>query len=384
MKTALIIGGGFAGCASAFQLAELGNWDVTIVEANDYLGAGVKTNWYGGHPYTFGPRHFLTEDLKAFEHLNKHVPLRKLSHKFYTYVEQDNDFYNFPINMIDINRMPDKEIIHKEIKNAIGPKEAKNLEEYWLFSVGETIYKKFIKSYNKKMWLVDSNTELDTFEWSQKNELTSDRNKASEQIPDYIPIKDGPEEAYENCYSGYPYANNGYDDYFSISTKDAKVLLNTMIEKYDIPNKTVYLNNEKMRFDIIINTISPDTLFDFQYGELKFIGRDFHKIVLPMKECFPKDVFFLYYANDEAFTRIVEYKKFTKHESNTTLLGLEIASNKGKHYPMPIKSEIEKAEKYFEIMPDGVFSIGRAGKYDYNVDIDDCIVQAMEVADEIS
>jgi UDP-galactopyranose mutase len=280
--------------------------------------------------------------------------------------------------------MPDKEIIHKEIKNAIGPKEAKNLEEYWLFSVGETIYKKFIKSYNKKMWLVDSNTELDTFEWSQKNELTSDRNKASEQIPDYIPIKDGPEEAYENCYSGYPYANNGYDDYFSISTKDAKVLLNTMIEKYDIPNKTVYLNNEKMRFDIIINTISPDTLFDFQYGELKFIGRDFHKIVLPMKECFPKDVFFLYYANDEAFTRIVEYKKFTKHESNTTLLGLEIASNKGKHYPMPIKSEIEKAEKYFEIMPDGVFSIGRAGKYDYNVDIDDCIVQAMEVADEIS
>ena len=30
-------------------------------------------------------------------------------------------------------------------------------------------------------------------------------------------------------------------------------------------------------------------------------------------------------------------------------------------------------------MPDGLFSIGRAGKYDYNVDIDDCIVQAMEL-----
>jgi UDP-galactopyranose mutase len=30
-------------------------------------------------------------------------------------------------------------------------------------------------------------------------------------------------------------------------------------------------------------------------------------------------------------------------------------------------------------MPDGVFSIGRAGSYDYAVDIDDCIVQALDI-----
>ena len=47
-------------------------------------------------------------------------------------------------------------------------------------------------------------------------------------------------------------------------------------------------------FDIIINTISPDILFDNIYGELPFIGRDIHKIVLPMEECFPDNVFFLY------------------------------------------------------------------------------------------
>ena len=28
------------------------------------LGAGVRTQWYGGHPYTFGPRHFLTKNEK--------------------------------------------------------------------------------------------------------------------------------------------------------------------------------------------------------------------------------------------------------------------------------------------------------------------------------
>ena len=38
-----------------------------------------------------------------------------------------------------------------------------------------------------------------------------------------------------------------------------------------------------------------------------------------------------------------------------------------------------KAQKYFELMPKGVFSIGRAGSYRYLVDIDDCIEQAFEL-----
>ena len=52
----------------------------------------------------------------------------------------------------------------------------------------------------------------------------------------------------------------------------------------------------------------------------------------------------------------------------------------GKYYPMPIKKEMEKAEEYFNLMPDGVFSMGRAGSYRYLVDIDDCIEQSMELA----
>ena len=38
-----------------------------------------------------------------------------------------------------------------------------------------------------------------------------------------------------------------------------------------------------------------------------------------------------------------------------------------------------KAQKYYDLMPDGVFSIGRAGSYRYLVDIDDCIEQAFEL-----
>jgi arginyl-tRNA synthetase len=33
-----------------------------LIEKGSNIGAGNYTNFYGGHPYTFGPRHFLTQN----------------------------------------------------------------------------------------------------------------------------------------------------------------------------------------------------------------------------------------------------------------------------------------------------------------------------------
>lgn len=383
MKKALIIGGGFAGCASAHQFQFLKDWDVTLVEKGPNLGAGVRTMHHGGHPYTFGPRHFLTDNREVYDFLDKYCPLRKLHHKLFTYVEQDDDFYSFPINKDDVERMPDKNNIQKELDALPLKAKSKNLEDFWLNSVGKTLYEKYIKEYNKKMWLVDDNRKLDTFEWSQKITVTHKYSDSYEEDLSQNMIKDGAKEAYDDALSAYPYAKNGYDDYFDISTSEAKVLLNTSIDKFDIQKKTVFIDGEKHKFDLVINTISPDILFENCFGELPFIGRDLIKIVLPMENCFPDNTFFLYFANKEKVTRIVEYKKFTLHKSKNTLLGLEIPSLNGKHYPIPVKAEQKKAEKYFELMPDNCFSIGRAGSYDYNIDIDDCIEQALDIKKKI-
>ena len=365
-KRALIVGGGFAGCAAAHQLSLKGGWEVILVESAPFLGAGVRTQWWGGHPYTFGPRHFLTQKPEIYEFLNRYCPIRLCpEHEFITYVERDQQFYNFPINTDDIPRMPDSSKIYEELQGITleGVQAARNLEDYWIASVGKTLYDKFIDTYSKKMWQVSSNDLIDTFSWSPKG----------------VALKTGNRAAWDSALSGYPYAANGYDDYFDIATEETTVLLSTIIENFDIENRRVHLNGEWKTFDLIINTISPDTLFDYCYGELPFVGRDFHKIVLPIENAFPKDVFFVYYVNSEAFTRIVEYKKFTNHVSQSTLLGLEIPSKNGKHYPLPIKSEIARARKYLDLMPEGVFSIGRAGSYLYSVDIDDCIDQAIEI-----
>jgi UDP-galactopyranose mutase len=367
MKKVLIIGGGPAGCSAAHAVSSLDKFSIDLIESSSVLGAGVRTNYYGGHPYTFGPRHFLTQNRKVFDHINKIIPMRSCAeHEFITYVESDNAFYNFPIHMDDVKSMPDSNIILEQIKEAKGVTNAKNIEEYWIGSVGERLYKKIILNYNKKMWMVDDNKKIDTFKWSPKG----------------VTIKEGNRAAWDNAISAYPLAPDGYNKYFDLLfEKDINIYLNTQIEGFEIEDKKVFFNGEFKKYDYIINTISPDILFNNNFGELPFIGRDFHKIVFPSEFVFPKNVYFLYYANDEKFTRLVEYKKFTNHKSNTTLVGMEIPSLNGKHYPLPIKSELEKASKYHNEMPENVFSIGRAGTYRYLVDIDDCIELSIKIAE---
>lgn len=372
IKKVLIIGGGMAGCSSAEILSKNENLEVTLVEKGNHLGAGIRTYFYGNHPYTFGPRLFLTSNKNVYDYMNKIVPLKDYNnHEFVTYVEKDNKFYNFPIHFDDIDNMPDKDEIYEQLKNKKISSNPENLKEYWLGAIGENLFEKFINNYNKKMWKVDDCAEIDTFSWSPKG--VGIRKKGEKKSPDH------------GSFCGYPISKYGYNSYFDNLEKrlNLKIFLNTEIKFIDIKNKKFKINNDEQKFDIVISSISPDILFGQKEGELPFLGRDIFNIVLPIKEVLPKDIFFVYYANKENFTRIVEYKKFTGHQCNSTLIGLEIPSLNGKHYPLPIKKYQNLAKKYLDLLPEGFYSIGRAGSYFYSLDIDDCIYQSMLIEKEI-
>ncbi len=363
MTKVLVIGGGFAGCIAAHMLSAKG-YDITLIEKSSFLGGGCRTEWYGGHPYTLGPRHFLTRNEKAFEYLNAHCPMRRYpdGHEFLTYVERDQSFYHFPIHRDEVDEMPDAAAIRAEIDSCPGPKDAKNLEEYWLYSVGPTLYSKFVDSYSKKMWQIESNTEITEFGFTPKG----------------VALKTGPKAAWSDAISGFPLAPNGYDDYFQVATRDSKVHLDTAIEAYDMENRRIKVAGEWHTYDIVISTLSPEVLLNNAFGALRWAGRDFFKIVLPVEKVFPDEVYFLYYANQEPFTRIVEYKKFYHYDSPQTLLGIEIPSFRNKLYPFPMKKDIEIAQKYFDALPKNVHSIGRAGTYKY-IDVGMIIEDALEM-----
>lgn len=363
MTKILIIGGGFAGCIAADMLHQKGYNDVTLVEVAPVLGGGCRTLTYGGHPYTLGPRHFLTRREEVFQFLHRSCPMRRYTegHEFLTYIERDQKFYHFPIHQDEIDDMPDAAQIHKEIAEAPGAANAKNLEEYWMFSVGPTLYDKFVDGYSRKMWDIPSNTELTDFGFTPKG----------------VALKTGPKAAWSDAISGFPFALNGYDDYFDIATKDAKVHLGTEIEDYDMPNYRVKIAGEWHQYDIIISTISPEVTLKNVYGSLRWAGRDFFKLVLPVPKALPDEIYFLYYANQEPFTRVVEYKKFYHYDSPSTLIGIEIPSKRNKLYPYPTKADQALHQKYLDALPKNVFSIGRNASYRY-LDVGLTIEQCMD------
>ena len=364
MTKALIIGGGITGSCAA-QLFSQKGWDITLVESAPFLGGGVKTFHYGGHPYTYGPRHFLTREEHLFEYLNSFVPMRKIpEHEFLTYVERDQRFYHYPIHEDEIPLMPDAAQIQQERANTGDIESAKNLEDYWIASVGPTLYSKFVDGYSRKMWQIESNREIDDFKWSPKG----------------VSIASGPKSAWGQAISAFPLSLNGYDDYFPKATANAKVLLNTRIEQYDMENRRVRIGGEWSQYDVVISSISPEILLNNAYGPLRWVGRDFMKLVFPMEHCFPENVYFLYYANDEPFTRMVEYKKFYRNQSQTTLVGLEIPSFRNKLYPYTTSKDRALAVKYLESLPKNVYSLGRSGCYVYDLDIARCIKQCIDLA----
>ncbi len=368
-KKVAIIGAGLAGCAAAYQFQKLGGWEIDIFEGGASVGAGVRTYFSGGHPYTFGPRHFLTKNEAVFEYFNSVIPMRKLEHRFLTYLEEEGDFFNYPISASDIPRMARAEMIRNEVAEAEGSEisEPRNFEEYWISKVGSTLYEKFINQYSKKMWRLDDNRNIDTFNWSAKG----------------TPIKKDDSHAWSEAISAYPVALNGYNDFFDKVADFAAVNFRTPIDEIRPQTTEIRVKGEFRKYDKIVNTIALDVVLKEDLGELPFIGRDLLTVILPVEHVFPEHVFFLYYANKEPYTRIVEYKKLSGYKSHNTLIGIETPSGNGKHYPLPIKKFRDIHANYEQLLTPDIFSIGRAGKYDYQVDIDDCVEQALDIYQQL-
>ncbi|MFC1593809.1 FAD-dependent oxidoreductase [Candidatus Omnitrophota bacterium] len=368
MKRALVIGGGFAGCTAAHMLKQKG-FDITLIEASDSLGGGCRTFFYHGHPFTYGPHHLLVnvEEMYVWDYLSKFLSLREIKHYTITYSSPDNRFYTYPIHKDEIEEMPDKDIIQQELKKRKDVKKAKNFEEYWIRSVGKTLYDKFIHTYSEKMWKIKDNKEIDEFTFSPKG----------------VALKTGSKQCFEGQkVIGYPVELDAYNSYFENCVEGCNVIYNTFVDKLDLSKKRVYVQGKWLSADLIISTASIDMVFEYMYGELKYIGRDFLKVILPIEQVTPEPYQYLHYAGDEPYTRIFEYKLLTGYKSKDTLLIIETPSFNNRLYPYPLKSEIEKAQKYLAALPEDVYSLGRMGKYHYD-NIDIIIKDCMKLMKEI-
>lgn len=365
----IVLGGGVSGCAITRELTQYGH-EVTLIEKNSYLGGGCHTFFWGGHPYTEGPRPLILRNDKIFNYINEIVSLRTFPLLLDTYIEQDQQFYSFPIHQDDIQIMPDREQILKELSERPTENNADNLEDGWINAVGPTLYKKYVKTYTEKMWEVDNNKVFPDYSWSVKGNPIQSGERTVEL------------EKGKKAFA-YPIEETGYNRFFEYCVKDAKVILGCKVTFVDLERKVVYFENEKIKGDMIVSTMALDDLMEKAYGELRYMGRDFYPIVFPVEHVFRDEHHFIYYPNQERYTRIVEYKNLTLHKSKDTLVVLEIPSHSNRLYAYNLPSEQKKAQQYLDALPPNVFSIGRLGTYKY-LDIGQCFEVVWNLAESLS
>ena len=246
-------------------------------------------------------------------------------------------------------------------------KKAKDYEDFWIKSIGPTLYKKFVEKYTKKMWMIDDNKLIDDFSWSPKG----------------VAIKKGPREGWDTAISAYPIKMNGYNDYFDAAKELCDKFIIGEVKNLTPNNLEVDINGEVQKYDIIINTAPLDDLFNNLLGDLRYIGRSIEFVIFT-EYALPESVYFAYYTGQEKYTRVVEYKKFSQYSSPHTLISLEYPElNKGKYYPMPTEKYRSLHKQYLEICHNNFHNIGRIAKYNYRYDIDDVIEQALELAANI-
>lgn len=370
---ALILGGGFAGCTTAYLLKREG-WDVTLIEKEPHLGGGCRTFWHCGHPFTYGPRLYYGYSQKVFDWVNSFVPIRRFPFELKTLphepVDADRRFWTYPPHEDDIPHYPRSVQIQRELAELDNTREPQDFDEYYRQKVGPTLYEMFTDHYSRKMWSIESNKVLDTFKWSAKDK----------------PIESGGREAYKGSFIGYPIPESGYNGYFDAMVEGVRVIrgeqaamLHNGTGRYDI-----WTGSDKLSADVIVSTIPIDELLRHELGELPYAGRDFHLLVLPCREIYPGNVRFCHYAGrDDEWTRVTEFKKITWHESDSTLLVLEKPSKANKLYPYLTKANIAKTAEYMKLLPPNVHSIGRLGTYKYST-IEQTITQAFACVAKIT
>lgn len=246
---------------------------------------------------------------------------------------------------------------------------ARNYEDFWIRSIGPTLYNKFTRDYTQKMWLIADNSIIDDFSWSPKG----------------VAIKRGPRAGWDTAISAYPTHYDGYNKIFDSAQELCDIHIVGLVESILEGSLKAKISGEIYDFDIIINTAPLDDLLKVELPKLRYIGRRLEYIVLPVEYALPPEVYFSYYTGAELYTRVVEYKKFTRYKSPNTLISLEYPDESvGRYYPLPVAEQRSLHSRYLTACHKDMYNVGRLALYNYRYDIDDVIEQVIQVCKSLA
>ena len=350
----LIVGAGFAGSVLAERLANGSGKRVLICDKRPHI-AGNAYDCYDNDGiliHKYGPHIFHTNSREVFDYLGRFTEWRQYEHRVLAQV--DGMLVSIPINLDTINKLYGLNLTSFEVKEFLeNVREKRDVirtsEDVVINAVGRELYEKFFRNYTRKQWGLDP-SELDA------------------SVTARVPTRTTRDDRYfTDVYQAMP--KHGYTRMFE------KML--------DHPNIKVMLNCDyreivkEISFKEMVYTGPIDEFFDYRYGKLPYRSLEFKHETHDVEKFQPVTV--VNYPNEQAFTRITEFKQLTGQEHKKTSIVYEFPQAEGDpYYPVPRKENNEIYAKYkllSETRSD-VHFVGRLATYRY-YNMDQIVAQSL-------
>ena len=355
----LIVGAGLFGAVAAYRAARSGK-KALVIDRRPHTGGnayceereGIRVHKYGAHI-------FHTSNREVWEFVNRFV-------EFNNYINSPvanykGKLYNLPFNMNTFYAMwgvttpaQAAEMIDRQ-RHEAGISEPRNLEEQAISLVGIDIYERLVKGYTEKQWGRDA-TQLPAF------------------IIKRLPVR-------------FTFDNNYFNDrYQGIPMGGYTKMIENMLEGTEVRCGVEYAELVAAEPDIADRVIycGPiDAFYDYKLGTLDYRSLRFEHSHLAQAQFQP--VTTVNYPNEEAYTRITEFKHLTGQVHAGTSIVYE--------YPCAYEPE-QGLEPYYPLFTDTaqqryaacraqlacftqLIPLGRLAEYRY-FDMDDAVDNALQ------
>lgn len=350
----LIVGAGFAGSVLAERLASKAGKKVLIVDKRNHIG-GNAYDFYNNDGiliHKYGPHIFHTNSREVYDYLGQFTPWRPYEHRVLASV--DGQLLPIPINLTTINTMYGLNLSSQEVESFFKSKAEKitrivTSEDVVVSKVGRELYEKFFRGYTNKQWDLDP-SELDA------------------SVTARVPTRTNKDDRYfTDTYQAMPLY--GYTRMFEKMLSHPNINVMTNTDYKDVVDNIPYKN--------MIYTGPVDSFFNYCYGKLPYRSLEFKFETVDTDKFQPTGT--VNYPNDQAYTRITDFKYLTgQHHPKTTVVYEYPMAEGDPYYPVPRPENGEIYKKYQQLASamTNTFFVGRLATYKY-YNMDQVVAQSL-------
>lgn len=377
---AVVVGAGFSGAVMAERMASQLGWKVLVLELRDHIAGNCydELDDHGMLVHRYGPHLFHTDNKAVWDYLSQYTAWRDYEHRVLSKI--DGTLLPIPFNLTSIllSFAPEKAesmiallIARFGMDARIPILTLRQENEPLLSELAEFIYLKAFVNYTSKQWGVPVDA-------------------ISPEVTARVPVVVSYDDRYFiDTWQAVP--EHGYTALFKrlLDDKRIDVCLSTPMEQrlqIEFDTQKVHLDGQLFSGPVIY-TGMIDNLFNdvapLPYRSLRFEFKHF-----AMKQFQPATT--VNYPNEEAFTRITEFKHLTRqlHAGTTVVYEYPLAYQKDSgldpYYPM-FTDEAQNSYQHCRARLDcfsQVIAVGRLAEYRY-YDMDDAVANALSAFERL-